>query len=183
MILRVIILILFSNIYLYASDNSHIDIGSFFWRIITFIIFVLIIYKFAKVPLLEFLDRRKINIVNSFNSAKEKNDNIENFIKLENDRLLHLDNEIEEMKKKYYKQIEVEKEQFINNFEQELRKYRNSIERAIEGERKKIVSTIVDEVLKNTIKTSIEILQNNTSKEKLLLSWKKNIGRLSKIER
>ena len=183
MILRVIILILFSNIYLYASENSHVDIGGFVWRVVTFTIFVLIIYKFVKAPLLEFLDRRKIHIVNSFNSAKEKDNNVENLIKLENDRLLHLDNEIEEMKKKYYKQIEIEREQFIKDSEEELRKYRNSIERAIEAEKKKYISIIVDEVLNNTIKTSVDILQNNTSKDKLLLSWKKNIGWLSRIER
>jgi len=52
--------------------------------------------------LIDYLDSYKSNIINSFNTAQEKYDSVEKQLNTENLRLLHLDDEIGEMKKKYY---------------------------------------------------------------------------------
>ena len=181
MIIKVIILLILSNTCLFASESAGPDMGTFFWRIITFIIFVIIIYKFTKIPILEILDRRKINISKNFDSVENENASLDKSLKIENDKLLHLDSEIEELKLKYYKQLEIEKEHFIRESELELKKYKTSVERTIEGEQKKIVATLVDDILKRTISNTIETLENKSDKKQFALNWKKNIGWLSKI--
>lgn len=183
MIIKVLFLFLFSDVYLFAAENVSPDIGTFLWRVATFIVFVIIIYKLAKTPILETLDRRKINIIKKFDSISQDNASVDKLLTVENDKLLHLDSELEELKLKYYKQIEIEKEHLIKECEQELKKYRTSIERTIEGEQKKIITILLDNVLKSTINESVEILQNIKDEKQLALSWRKNIGWLNKIER
>lgn len=183
MIIKVVILLILSCTCLFASESANSDIGTLFWRIITFIVFVVIIYKLAKNPILEMLDRRKINIIKNFDSVEKENANLDKSLKIENDKLLHLDSELEELKKKYYKQLELEKEHIINEYEQELKKFKTSVERAIEGEQKKIVATSLDEILRKTIDNTVVALKNKYDKKQYTLHWKKNIGRLSKIEK
>lgn len=181
MIIRVIFisLIFYSN--LFAADSSHVDIGTFFWRVITFIIFIIIIYKIIKPLLISFLDTYKSNIINNFNTAQQKNASIDKLLEAENLRLLHLDDEIEEMKKKYYNQIEIEKEQLIKEAEQEFIKYRNTIDKLIDGERKKALASIIDNILKSTVSNVITLLHNRMNKDNVLVGWKENIKRLREI--
>jgi len=131
--------------------------------------------------LIDYLDSYKSNIINSFNTTQEKYDSVEKQLNTENLRLLHLDDEIGEMKKKYYNQIEIEKEQLIKDAEQEFLKYKNTIEKLLEGERKKALSLIIDNILKDTINNTSVLLQNRMNKDNVLVSWKKNIKRLSEI--
>lgn len=181
MIARVIFvyLIFYSN--LFASDSSHSDIGTFFWRVITFIIFIIIIYKVIKPLLIGFLDSYKSNIINNFNTAQQKHASVNKLLESENLRLLHLDDEIDEMKKKYYRQIEIEKEQLNKDADQEFIKYKNSIEKLIDGERKKALTSIIDNILKNTVSNVITLLHNRMNKDNVLVGWKENIKRLREI--
>jgi F0F1-type ATP synthase membrane subunit b/b' len=180
-ILRLVCIFLLNDVILYASESSNAHLGTLIWRIITFLIFVIIIYKLSKTPILETLDRRKEKIKSAFDAVRERNASLDNDLTLENNKLLQVDNEIENIKSKYRKQMENEKRKLIDEYELELIKLKQSIERSLEMERKKYITTLVDNIITKTRNYIANVLQKDGYKKNLAISLKKNIEWLDKF--
>lgn len=161
-------LLLFINIVilpatvLAAEGGGHApDFMGLVWRIIVFAVFVFIIYKFAKNPLLNFLDNRSSEIEKSIENAEKAKEEAE--IELTNYKLKlqQMESELETMKERSRKQAESEKEKIIEDAKSDIEKLKKSTENMIKSDLDKAKSELREE----TARLALKIAENKVEKE------------------
>ena len=111
----------------FASEEGAVD-PHMTWRIIDFILFVAIIYYFAKKPIVNFFKGRKETIKNSFEESEKLKEEAEKLLKETEEKLNQLENEMKQIIETFSSMAEKERENILKEAEISIKRIRESIE-------------------------------------------------------
>lgn len=110
---------------------------NFGYRSIVFIALIAILYKVAKKPLLNLLDKRTADIEKAIEDANEASESAKAELTNYEIKMKGFEKDLETMKEKSLKAAEAEKEQIIEDAEKQIEKLKSFAENLIESETKK----------------------------------------------
>lgn len=109
----------------------------FGYKVLVFVIFVAVLYKLLKKPLVNFLDKRTADIEKAIKDADEASENARAELTNYEIKMKGFEKDLETMKEKSLKAAEAEKEQIIEDAEKHIEKLKVFAENLIESETKK----------------------------------------------
>ncbi|MCA1926877.1 MAG: ATP synthase F0 subunit B [Calditerrivibrio sp.] len=116
-----------------GNDSGNLFMG-FVWRSIVFVVFVYILIRFLKSPLLGALDKRSEDIKTAIDDAVKARQDAESELNEYKTKIASMNKELEEMKERAFKVAEAEKVKIINDAEQAVEKLRQFAESLIESD-------------------------------------------------
>jgi F-type H+-transporting ATPase subunit b len=133
------------------GGEHAVDMGAmwknFGFRVIVFVLLVVIIVKLAKKPLLSFLDKRTADIEKAIRDAKEASENAKAEMTNYEIKMKGFEKDLETMKEKSLKAAEAEKNQIIEDADRQIEKLKVFAENLIESETKKAAVQIKKEAV------------------------------------
>lgn len=124
-----------------ATGGEQVDmtalLKNFGYRVIVFVLLVLILVKLAKKPLLNFLDKRTADIEKAIKDANDASENAKAELTNYEIKMKGFEKDLETMKEKSLKAAEAEKEQILEDAEKQIEKLKSFAENLIESETKK----------------------------------------------
>jgi F-type H+-transporting ATPase subunit b len=141
------------------------DPGLFIWTILTFIILVALLAKFAWGPLLAALERRQAMIVKSLDDAQKAKQELER-VQAESVRIVHGARvEAEQIVSRSRSDAEQLREEIKQKSRAEAAAIVKNAERQIQQETAKALQQIRHEAVELSVTIASKILQRNVSKE------------------
>lgn len=146
---------------IYLADFSPIkpEFGLFFWTVLFFVLFWLLIGKFAFKPITESLKQRENDIQDAIDSAKKAREEVSN-MKAENDRILA---EAREDRAKILSEAKETKNSIINEAKEkakeEATKVLNAAMTDIENQKKLAMVEVKDQVSKLALEIAEKIIR------------------------
>ncbi|MBK8512721.1 MAG: F0F1 ATP synthase subunit B [Saprospiraceae bacterium] len=146
---------------IYLADFSPIkpEFGLFFWTVLFFLLFWLLIGKYAFKPITESLKQRENDIQDAIDSAKKAREEVNN-MKAENDRILA---EAREDRAKILSEAKDTKNSIINEAKEkakeEASKVINSAMADIENQKKLAMVEVKDQVSKLALEIAEKIIR------------------------
>lgn len=165
-----------------AGGGSIIEVnpGVVFWTVVTFIILMLVLSKYAWKPILGALEERENSIKGSLEAAKKAMDRAE-MISKENDAALReAELEAQKIRKEAIEEAELLREERIKNAKDEASQLLEQARNAIEQEKKLALLELRDEVAKLAIESASKIIDAEldvTKSEKLIDNYIKELSR------
>ena len=146
---------------IYLADFSPIkpEFGLFFWTVLFFVLFWLLIGKYAFKPITESLKQRENDIQDAIDSAKKAREEVNN-MKAENDRILA---EAREDRAKILSEAKDTKNSIINEAKEQAKeeasKVINSAMADIENQKKLAMVEVKDQVSKLALEIAEKIIR------------------------
>lgn len=131
------------------------------WTLITFVIFVAFVVRFAKKPLALFLQERSDHIKNSIEEAKRAKLDATAKLKQYEQRLLELDVEIAKMKSDFHHQGELERARLKQEAEKIAEQIRKESEQSLKAEVAKALHALKREVAEKILASAQKNLSLN----------------------
>jgi F-type H+-transporting ATPase subunit b len=149
----------------FAAEKGHGEapdwgalLKNFGYRVLVFVIFVAILYKILKQPLLDLLNKRTEDIQKSIKDAQDANETAKTEIENYKLKMKSFEQDLETMKQKSLKAAEAEKNAILEDAERQIEKLSVLAESRIESDYKKAS----EELKRSTILKAVE-----AAKEKL----------------
>lgn len=165
-----------------ASVAGH-SLSSFIWRVITFAIFVSILYYFLKRPLIDLIDLRTKKIVNEMNSLKKAKNDLTEELEDAKDKFDSLYIEIDRINNKYKTQLEEEKKQLLYDARELILKLKTSSDNIIVLEKQKCRNKLLIETFDLVIKESEKTIKTLLDEDIHNRLNKKYINLVKQIEK
>ncbi len=141
------------------------QIRNFIWFTMNFIALVLILYKFARKPVIEIFRNRRENILKQYNELLEKKKEAEaKYIELQ-EKVKNLEKEAEAIYQNYVEQGMKEKERIIAEAEAQAERIKQQAELYIQQEIEKAKKLLAEEAAEASVKLAEEILRKNINEE------------------
>ncbi len=138
---------------------------SFLFKLINFVVFVLLLYKFSKKPLAEALRRRRLNVERRLREAKEAERRARELLREYEEKVKNVKEEMEEIKRRYIEEGEREKERIIEEARREVERIRKEAEELISQEFKKAEEALRAKSVEIAVSVALEILKRETNKD------------------
>lgn len=135
------------------------------WTIVNITILYLLLKKFLFGPITEVMDKRKQKIEDSFETAKNKNEEAEHLKTQYEEALNHAKVEAEEIVKDARERAEHVYDRTVKAAEDEASRVIENANKAIEVERKKTIESIENEIIGLTMAAASKILEQNMSED------------------
>lgn len=172
-------------IFCFASGGGH-ESGDLFmgfvWRSIVFVVFVYILIKFLKSPVLGALDKRSEEIKNAIEEANRTRQSAEAELIEYKSKIASMNKELEEMKDRAFRVAEAERAKIIADAEEDVEKRRKFFESLIESS----LSKAKDELKRYTFNSAKKIAEDkliakldDTKHEAIIKEYIKKIGDIS----
>lgn len=151
----------------FAAGDGHgtVDMGAmlknFGYRVLVFVLFVIILFKLLKKPLLEFLDKRAKDIDKSIQTAKEANETAKTEIESYKLKMKGFEKDLETMKQRALEAAENEKKAIIEDAEKQIEKLGRLAESRIQADYKKAS----EELKKHAVASALEAAQAKLGQE------------------
>lgn len=146
-------------LYLLASGGLlDVDTGLFWWVLVTFLLFIFILSKFAWKPILSALDERESNIQKSLDSAKEAMAKAEEIAAKNDEALRQAEVLAQQIRKEAKEQAEARREELIEKAKEESQKILDDAKATIEREKKAALEQLRAEVSSLAIQAASQIL-------------------------
>lgn len=133
------------------GGEHAVDMGklwkNFGYRVLVFVLLVIILVKLAKKPLLNFLDKRTADIEKAIRDAKEASENAKAELTNYEIKMKGFEKDLEIMKERSLKAAEAEKEQILEDAEKQIEKLKVFAENVILSETKKATVQIKKEAV------------------------------------
>ncbi len=179
-------LVYFINILLLPSilmaaegDGSHgPDFMGLVWRIIVFVVFVAILYKFLKEPLINFLDDRTNQIEESIEMAEKAKENAEVELTNYKLKLQQMEKELETMKLRAKKQADLERESILEDAKNNIAKLRKSTEDMIQSDLDRAKAELRQEAAKLSLELAEQKIQKRLTGDMQKRLAKKYIAKM-----
>ena len=174
------ILLLPSMLMAAEEGGSHgPDFMGLVWRIIVFVVFVAILYKFLKDPLINFLNNRTKQIEESIENAEKAKENAE--IELTNYKLKlqQMEKELQTMKDRAKKQADSERENILEDAENNIAKLKKSTEDMIQSDLDRAKAELREEAARLAFELAeqkIEKRLTNDMQKRLVKNYIAKIG-------
>lgn len=153
------------NIYLAASGSELINpgIGLVFWMLITFVILMFLLKKFAWGPILSAVTNREESIKNALESAEQAKKEMQN-LQADNEKLLK---EARAEREAMLKEAREIKDKMISDSKEQAKiegdKMIKQAQAAIEGEKKAAVADIKNQVAELSVNIAEKIIKEQLS--------------------
>lgn len=135
------------------------------WTIVNIMILYLLMKKFLFGPITEIMDKRKKAIVDSFETAKSRNEEAEHLKVQYQEALSHAKAEAEEIVKEARERANDVYNRTVKAAEQEAIKVIENANQAIEMERKKTIESIESEIIGLTMAAASKVLEKNINED------------------
>ncbi|MEF3254215.1 MAG: ATP synthase F0 subunit B [Deferribacterales bacterium] len=175
-------ILLLPVIALASEGHGGNQFMGFVWRLIVFVVFVYILVKFLKSPILGALDKRTAEIKSAIDEALKAREEAEKELKEYRDKLASMNKELEEMKDRAFKVAEAEKEKVLADAHQTALKLRQFAESMIESdlarakdELKRYAFGLAKNIAEEKLKSGLD----TTKHEAVIKDNIKKIGELS----
>lgn len=145
----------------WGIGSAYKDSPAIGWTLITFVIFVAFITKFAKKPLGAFLQERSDLIKNSIEEAKRAKLDAAAKLKQYEQRLLELDAEIIKMRSDFQHQGELERARLQQDAEKIAEQIRKESEQSLKAEVAKALHALKQEIAEKILATAQKNLSFN----------------------
>ncbi len=152
------------------------------WRIIVFVVFVFILYKLLKSPLLNALDKRTDDIKTALENAVKAKEEAQKELSEYKSKLSSMNKELEEMKERAFKSAEAEKAKIIADAESAVARLREFSESLIASdvaraktELKNYAFSLAKQLAEEKLKTNLDVAKH----EAIVSNYIKKIGELS----
>jgi F-type H+-transporting ATPase subunit b len=163
-----------------ATGGEHgYSLMGFVWRVIVFAVFVFILFKVLKKPLLDFLNKRTEDIENAIENAQKAKEEAEVELTNYKLKLKQMESELETMKERSRKQAEAEKEKIVSDASESAEKLQKSTENMINSELEKAKAELKKETAKLAFQLAekkIEKQLDDDSQKKLIKNYISKIG-------
>lgn len=174
-------ILLIPSITFAAGDAAahHYDWAGLFWRVMTSVIFVFILYKLLKNPIKRFVTNRTKDIESALNNALQANEEAKAKLLDYEAKVSKLEAELEEMKNNALKGAEKEREMVLADTEKSIEKMKRFALNMIEAETAKAKNDLRKELAElaaaDAEKRLAEAVKGEKAKE-LLDQYIKRIG-------
>lgn len=152
------------------------------WRIIVFVVFVFILYKLLKGPLLNALDKRTDDIKSALENAVKAKEEAQKELTEYKSKLSSMNKELEEMKERAFKAAEAEKAKIIADAEVAVARLKEFSESLIASdvaraktELKNYAFSLAKQLAEEKLKTNLDVNKH----EAIVFNYIKKIGELS----
>lgn len=115
-----------------GHEGSNLFMG-FVWRAIVFVVFVYLLVKFLRSPLLGALDKRTEDIKNAIEEANRARQSAEAELSEYKAKIASMNKELEEMKERAFRVAEAERAKIIADAEEDVEKRRQFVESLIDS--------------------------------------------------
>ncbi len=163
-----IYLVLANPLLSYAAEEAAHHGGgwnSFLFKLVNFVVFVLLLYKFSKKPLAEALKRRRLNVERRLKEAKEAERRARELLREYEEKVKNVEKEMEEIKRRYIEEGEKEKERIIEEAKREVERIRKEAEELITQEFKKAEEALRAKSVDIAVSLAMEILKRETRED------------------
>lgn len=175
----IISLLLLPSQALAAGAGGHYDWWGLFWRVLTSIVFIAILYKLLKNPIKRFVTNRTKEIETALENALKANEDAKAQLKDYETKVAKLEGELEEMKNNALKIAEKEREMVLADTEKSIEKMKKFAVNMIESETAKakieLRKELADLAAADAEKRLAEAVKGEKG-EKLLNQYIKRIG-------
>ena len=151
-----------------ASEQNpliKLDPGLFIWTIITFLLLLTILKKFAWKPLLEILDERQKSIEDSLDAAEKARQELENINKESDAILSKAKTEAQSIVADAKSAGDNMREEIMSKSKEEANQQLENAKTQIDAEKNKALTEIRKEVVDLSVSVAEKIIRKNISKE------------------
>ncbi|MGA1861713.1 ATP synthase F0 subunit B [Deferribacter thermophilus] len=151
----------------FANEGGHggNQVEQFIWRLITFIVFVFILYKFLKNPIKNLLINRTEEIRKTIEEAEKAKAEAEKELNTYKEKLASMEKELEQMKNNAIAAVEKEKELILADAEKNIEKLKVFAENLIDSEMTKAKEELKALTVELAIKLAEEKMNTTLTKE------------------
>jgi F-type H+-transporting ATPase subunit b len=135
----------------------------FLANLINFAVFLYVVVRFGKKPLQEALTNRKKTIMKDIDAAAKMKDEAEKRLAQYENKLQHIDDEVERIRKEFREQGERDKERILEEAREKRERMIKDARFLIEQEAKQMRITLMQETVEVAMKAAEEILQAKLS--------------------
>ncbi|QER42938.1 F0F1 ATP synthase subunit B [Thermodesulfobacterium sp. TA1] len=152
-----------------AEGGSHgvtpTQLKNLFWFTLNFIALVIILYKFARKPVVSMFKSRQENILRQYNELLEKKKEAEaKYLELQ-EKVKNLEKEAQAIYENYVAQGLKEKERIIEEANLQAERIKQQAELYIQQEIEKTKNILREEVAEAAVKLAEELLKKNITEE------------------
>ncbi|MEX0686996.1 MAG: F0F1 ATP synthase subunit B [Balneolales bacterium] len=171
--------------FILAQGLLDVNFGLFFWVLITFILFMFVLGKFAWKPILGALDEREKNIKDSLDSAKKAMAEAERISQQNENALREVEAMAQKIRKEAQENAEAQRTEAKEEAKREAAKLLEQARNTIEQEKRKALVELRTEVSDLAIKAANLILEtevDESKNKKLVDNLIKDISKISNNE-
>ncbi|MEX0929509.1 MAG: F0F1 ATP synthase subunit B [Balneolales bacterium] len=157
--------------FILAQGLLDVDSGLFFWVLITFLLFLFILAKFAWKPILGALGERELNIKNSLEAAKKAMAEAERISRQNENAVRDVEAMAQKIRKEAQEKADALRDERMDQAKREAAKLLEQARSTIEQEKRKALVELRTEVAELAIKATTLILENeiDATKNKALV--------------
>ena len=174
---------LFLSVFILAAESGSIidvDPGVVFWTVITFIVLLIILKKFAWKPILTALDQRENAIRESLEKAEQAKLDAQNVLEQNQASLAKAEEESKKIVEQSRQYAEKLKDQILQDSRDQARKMINEASNEIERKKDAALDDLKTQVAEIAIKAAEKILKENLNEEMQKKIVNKYIGEITK---
>ena len=174
---------LFLSVFILAAESGSIidvDPGVVFWTVITFVVLLVILKKFAWKPILTALDQRENAIRESLEKAEKAKLDAQNVLEQNQASLSRAEEESKKIVEQSRQYAEKLKEQILQDSRDQARKIINEASNEIERKKDAALDELKTQVADIAIKAAEKILKENLNEEMQKKIVNKYIGEITK---
>ncbi len=160
-------LILSISAFSSEGGGSIIDVnpGVIFWTVVTFIVLMIVLKKFAWKPILTALDQRETSIRESLEKAERAKEEAEKILLENKERLAKAEEESKKLVNKSREYAEGLKEQMLKESKVQAQKIVNDATLEIERQRESAFEELKSQVAEIAVQAAEKILKENLNRE------------------
>lgn len=164
-----LLVIYVSNLWGAGAEEHHevtpTQLRNLFWFSLNFLVFVIILYKVLKKPVVNFFRTRRENIIKQYNELLEKKKEAEaRYIELQ-EKIKNLEKEAQAIYQNYVEQGIRERERIINEAQVQAERIKQQAELYIQFEMEKVKKQLIHEIGEAAVKIAEEIIKKNFTEE------------------
>ncbi len=174
---------LFLSVFILAAESGSIidvDPGVVFWTVITFIVLLIILKKFAWKPILTALDQRENAIRESLDKAEKAKLDAQNVLEQNQASLAKAEEESKKIVEQSRQYAEKLKDQILQDSRDQARKMIDEASNEIERKKDAALDELKTQVAEIAIKAAEKILKENLNEEMQKKIVNKYIGEITK---
>lgn len=154
------------NILLASGGLLSVDFGLALWILITFVIFMGILWKYAWGPMMEALDDRETSIRESLEAAEKAMEKAEQISSENKKALKEAEQKAQQIRKEAIEEAELLRNERIEKAKDEAQHILDQAKTTIEQEKKRALLELRDEVAQLAIKSASLIVDSELDSEK-----------------
>ncbi|MGM0589299.1 MAG: F0F1 ATP synthase subunit B [Bacteroidota bacterium] len=154
------------TILLAGGGLLSVDIGLAFWILITFLVFLLILKKFAWGPMLDALDQRENSIKDSLEAAEKAMEKAERISNENKKALREAEHKAQQIRKEAINEAEMIRQERIAKSKEEADQMIEKAKQTIEQEKKNALQELRKEVAHLAIKSASMIIDAELDNER-----------------